>query len=126
MLRPCLSLLALCAAPALVAAQGNTLVLLSDDLGVDIVTCYLEGPVVAPTPNIDALALDGVLFRNAWANPVCSPTRAHLQTGRYGFRTGVGRVIERNGWALSLAATTLPGALGCAAHGPAADSSFGK
>jgi arylsulfatase A-like enzyme len=126
MLRPCLPLLALCAAPALVAAQGNTLVLLSDDLGVDIVTCYLEGPVVAPTPNIDALALDGVLFRNAWANPVCSPTRAHLQTGRYGFRTGVGRVIERNGWALSLAETTLPEALGLYAHGPVADAYFGK
>ncbi|MDP6387500.1 MAG: sulfatase-like hydrolase/transferase, partial [Planctomycetota bacterium] len=95
----CLTLLALFTAPVHSVVQDNTLVLLSDDLGVDIVTCYLEGPVVAPTPNIDSLAREGVLFRNAWANPVCSPTRAHLQTGRYGFRTGVGMIVTKNGWA---------------------------
>lgn len=43
-----------------------------------------------PTPNIDALRANGILFRNAWANPTCSPMRATVQTGRYGFRTGVG------------------------------------
>jgi arylsulfatase A-like enzyme len=45
-----------------------------------------------PTPNIDALRANGVLFRNAYANPFCSPTRATVQAGRYGFRTGVGFV----------------------------------
>ena len=126
MFTSCLPLLALCAAPALPVPQDNTLVLLSDDLGVDIVTCYLEGPVVAPTPNIDSLAREGVLFRNAWANPVCSPTRAHLQTGRHAFRTGIGMVVTVNGWALPLSETTLPEALGLYAPSPVADAYFGK
>ncbi len=126
MVASCLTLLALFTAPVHSVAQDNTLVLLSDDLGVDIVTCYLEGPAVAPTPNIDSLAREGVLFRNAWANPVCSPTRAHLQTGRHGFRTGVGMNVTKNGWALQLSETTLPEALGLYAPRPVADAYFGK
>ena len=126
MVASCLTLLALFTAPVHSVAQDNTLVLLSDDLGVDIVTCYLEGPAVAPTPNIDSLAREGVLFRNAWANPVCSPTRAHLQTGRHGFRTGVGMIVTKNGWALQLSETTLPEALGLYAPRPVADAYFGK
>ncbi|MDP6939229.1 MAG: sulfatase-like hydrolase/transferase [Planctomycetota bacterium] len=126
MVASCLTLLALFTAPVHSVAQDNTLVLLSDDLGVDIVTCYLEGPVVAPTPNIDSLAGAGVLFRNAWANPVCSPTRAHLQTGRHGFRTGVGVIVKKTGWALQLSETTLPEALGLYAPSPVADAYFGK
>jgi arylsulfatase A-like enzyme len=38
----------------------------------------------------DVLAAEGVVFRKAYANTVCSPTRSTMQTGRYGFRTGVG------------------------------------
>lgn len=68
---------------------NNILVIVADDFGVDIPGIYGEAGQVAPTPNIDALAAEGVLFRNAWSNTVCSPTRATIQTGRYGFRTGV-------------------------------------
>jgi len=32
-------------------------------------------------------------FREAWANPVCSTTRATILTGRYSFRTGVGALV---------------------------------
>ena len=81
-----------CAAGPL--AQNNVLVLVADDLGVDYVGCYKEGSSPAPTPNIDALAQRGVLFRNAWAHPSCSPTRASILTGRYAFRTFVGRWIR--------------------------------
>lgn len=69
---------------------GNILVLLADDLGVDMLGVYGEGSDLPPTPNLDALARGGVLFRNAWASPVCSPSRAVLQTGRHAFRSGVG------------------------------------
>ncbi len=119
-----LSTLLLLSAP--LGAQDNVLFILTDDLGVDIVGAYQEGPVTAPTPNIDALAQNGILFRNAWANPVCSPTRAHLQTGRYGFRTGLGVIVKPGGWAMSLDETTLPEALDAYAPTPTADAFFGK
>ena len=79
---------------ASVAAQHNVLIVLADDLGVDYVGCYGEGTSPPPTPNIDALAAQGVLFRNAWAYPSCSPTRAAILTGRHPFRTTVGRWIR--------------------------------
>lgn len=72
---------------------GNVLVLLVDDLGIDRVGAYGVHPEVPPTPTIDQLAADGLLFRNAWVQPTCSPTRASLVTGRYPRRTGVGRWI---------------------------------
>ncbi|MDP6424738.1 MAG: sulfatase-like hydrolase/transferase [Planctomycetota bacterium] len=85
-------------------AQTNTLLIVGDDMGVDTVGIYKEGASPAPTPNIDKLAKNGVLFRNAYAGPWCSVTRAHLMTGRHGFRTGVGRA----GQTLPLTETTLP------------------
>ena len=76
-------------------ARGhNVLLLLADDLGTDKVAAYAEHPELPTTPRIDQLASEGVLFRNAWTNPVCSPTRATLLTGRYARRHGVGGVIE--------------------------------
>lgn len=82
-------------APATPAAlRPNVLVILADDLGVDKVGAYGEHPRPVPTPSIDALAARGVLFRNAWAYPACSSTRAALLTGRYGRRTGVGDVVD--------------------------------
>ena len=46
------------------------------------------------TPNVDRLASEGVRFTN-WtsANPVCSPSRASLLTGRYPTRVGVPRIL---------------------------------
>ena len=41
------------------------------------------------TPNIDAIAKYGISFENFYVQPVCSPTRAELLTGRYFPRTGV-------------------------------------
>ncbi|HJP00795.1 MAG TPA: sulfatase-like hydrolase/transferase [Planctomycetota bacterium] len=92
------------------AAQDNILILLADDVGVDHIGAYAEGQDTPPTPNIDALAAGGVLFRNAWANPVCSPTRAAIQTGRHGFRTGIGMALglSPTSYALSTAELILP------------------
>lgn len=75
------------------AQDHNVLLIVADDIGVDYVGAYQEGTNPPPTPNLDALASNGVLFRNAWANPSCSPTRACILTGRYPFRTLVGRWI---------------------------------
>lgn len=82
------------------AAAGNVLLILGDDMGVDVSTFYptwIRRPTVPPPPalpNLAELAHSGVLFRNAWANAECSPTRATLFTGRYGFRTGIGAYVK--------------------------------
>ena len=74
------------------AAGRNILMIIADDLGVDMLSMYGRGADIPPTPNIDALKAKGVMFRNAWSNPFCSPTRATIQTGQYSLRTGVGYV----------------------------------
>ena len=78
-----------------IAQQGassspNFLLLIGDDMGVETLSCYGVGTEVAYTPNIDKLCASGVRFDNFWAQPVCSPTRASLLTGQFGFRNGVG------------------------------------
>lgn len=88
--------------------QPNIVFILADDLGVDMVGAYGKSPSAPCTPSIDALADRGLMFRNAWANPLCSPTRAELMTGRYGFRTGIGTVVTNDTQGLSLDEITLP------------------
>ncbi|MCB9674971.1 MAG: sulfatase-like hydrolase/transferase [Alphaproteobacteria bacterium] len=74
---------------------GNVLVFLIDDIGVDKVAVYDQLDDAPPqTPVIDGLADTGIRFHRAWSAPVCSPTRATLLTGRYGRRTGLGRIID--------------------------------
>ena len=70
------SLLALVTAVPAQTRKANVLLLIADDLGVDYIDCYKEGGQPAKTPTIDRLAANGVMFRNAWAYPLCSPTRA--------------------------------------------------
>ena len=99
------------------ASQNNVLIVIADDLGVDHVGAYGEGPAPAPTPNIDALAARGVLFRNAWSNPNCSPTRACFHTGRYSLRTFVGTIVTNGGGELQSGEITLPRALNMGGSG---------
>ncbi len=79
----------------------NILLIIADDVGVDAATLYPipprqeTAPPAPATPNLRALARRVILFRRAWATPSCSPTRATIFTGRYGFRTGVGRPLPR-------------------------------
>ena len=95
-------------------ARDNFLVIIADDIGVDGINVYSrddlyghpgEGANPGPTPHIDQLAAEGILFRNATTNPVCAPTRAEALTGRYGFRTGIGAV---DGAVLELDEITIP------------------
>lgn len=64
----------------------NIFLIMADDLGAEALGCY--GGKAYATPNMDALARNGVRFSTAWATPVCTPSRAEILTGRYGFRTG--------------------------------------
>lgn len=116
-------------------AQHSVLLLLLDDLGIDQLGVYgldRDGDdVPLPlTPNIDALREEGILFTSAYVNPLCSPTRASLVTGRYGFRTGVGRAINNGNteelFALDTAQVCIAQMLGDG-HGPTyARGAFGK
>jgi len=61
---------------------------LADDLGWRDLGCY--GSSFYETPHLDQMAAEGAKFTSAYAAcPVCSPTRASLQTGKYPTRTGV-------------------------------------
>ncbi|WP_182869041.1 sulfatase-like hydrolase/transferase [Rhodopirellula sp. JC639] len=69
------------------ATRPNIVLILADDLGYGDVGCY--GQRIAKTPNIDALAKQGVRFTQHYSNgPECSPTRTALLTGRYQQRVG--------------------------------------
>lgn len=95
------------------AVGGNVLLLIADDVGVDRIGAYAEHPDPGRTPTIDRLAAEGLLFRNAWANPVCSPTRAGILTGRYSFRTGIGTFIKNSStFGLSVDELSLPELIG--------------
>ena len=69
------------------ANQPNVVLILTDDQGYSDVG--FNGNPIVQTPILDAFAADAVVFDRFYANPVCSPTRAALMTGRYAYRTGV-------------------------------------
>ncbi len=78
---------------AATAANHNILLVIADDVGADQLGIYGMNSSPPNTPNIDGLAQNGQVYRQAWANPLCSPTRASLYTGKYAFRHGVGQAI---------------------------------
>ncbi|MGD8829244.1 MAG: sulfatase-like hydrolase/transferase [Pseudomonadales bacterium] len=66
----------------------NIVLILADDLGWNDVSMNGPNPTVQ-TPNIDALAAEGVTFTQGYAaNGTCAPSRAALMSGRYGTRFG--------------------------------------
>lgn len=74
--------------PAAEPKRPNVIVFLVDDMGWMDSGVY--GSRYYETPNIDALAARGMLFTNAYsANPLCSPTRASILTGKYPARHGI-------------------------------------
>ncbi len=92
------------------APKPNIVYFLIDDLGY--ADCGFNGGKDILTPNIDKLAKAGAVFDSFYVQPVCSPTRAALLTGRYATHTGVYSVVRPGApWGLPLAERTLPQAL---------------
>ncbi len=58
-------------------------------MGKDALAGYTEGTIKPHTPNIDSIGKEGLSFNNFWTYPTCSPTRASMITGKYGYRTNV-------------------------------------
>ena len=74
------------------APRPNIVYLLVDDLGHTDVG--FTGSKDIRTPNIDKLAKEGAVLDSFYVQPVCSPTRAALLTGRYATHTGVYSVVR--------------------------------
>jgi len=69
----------------------NIIFIVTDDMGFNDISYYGGGASGSDmqTPNIDALAHEGVAFTNGYAgNAVCAPSRAMIMTGRYASRFG--------------------------------------
>jgi arylsulfatase B len=67
----------------------NILLIIADDLGKDAINGFTEGSTKPRTPNIDAIRNSGITFNNLWVYPTCTPTRASIITGKYGYNTQV-------------------------------------
>lgn len=66
--------------------RPHILFIVADDLGWSDVGFH--GSVIK-TPNIDKLANEGVILDNYYVQPLCTPTRSALMTGRYPIHTGI-------------------------------------
>jgi arylsulfatase A-like enzyme len=84
--------------------KPNIILIMSDDQGWG--DLGINGNTNLSTPNIDALAKNGVSFQNFYVQPVCSPTRAELLTGSYAARIGVYSTSE-GGERFNLEETTM-------------------
>jgi len=82
-------------------SRPNIVFVMIDDLGAEQIGVY--GGESYKTPNMDALAEKGMLFSNAFAQPMCQISRATLMSGQYGFRVGFPKNNDRplsskDGW----------------------------
>lgn len=71
--------------------RPNIILIVADDLGINDISLNGGGVAggIVKTPNIDALARQGMNFTTAYAaNATCSPSRAAMMTGRYATRFG--------------------------------------
>ncbi len=90
------------------ASPPNILLIIADDMGIDASPCYPIGARKPRMPNLERMCREGLVFDNVYAAPMCSPTRATIMTGRYGFRTGVGTALSpRATHGLPLSETTI-------------------
>ena len=80
------------------AAKGkpNILVIWGDDIGWFNVSAYNHGIMGYRTPNIDRIAREGMIFRNAFvANSICTPSRATVLTGKHSHLNGAYTIFGR-------------------------------
>ncbi|MEJ6643648.1 MAG: arylsulfatase [Akkermansiaceae bacterium] len=75
-------------------ARPNIILIMSDDMGYSDIGCY-GGEI--KTPNLDALAANGVRFTQFYNTGRCCPTRASLLTGLYPHQAGIGHMTSDYG-----------------------------
>ena len=80
--------------------RPNIVLILADDIGYETLQCY--GSASYKTPNLDRMASQGLQFTYAYAQPVCTPTRVQLLSGKYNVRNYI-RFGEINPHELTIA-----------------------
>lgn len=66
------------------AKKPNVILIMADDLGYETLGTY--GTVNNKTPELDRLAATGMKFNHCYSQPLCTPSRVQIMTGRYNFR----------------------------------------
>ena len=90
-------------------AQRNVVLIIADDLGLEYCGFYEQHGDTVIMPNVRSLLNKGIRCTRAWSNPLCSPTRAGILTGRYSFRTGMGDAVGgQNSNNLDTSELTIP------------------
>lgn len=64
--------------------KANVVLIMADDLGYECLSC--NGSADYKTPQLDHLAATGIRFTHCYVNPLCTPCRTSLMTGRYNYR----------------------------------------
>ncbi len=64
--------------------RPNVILIMADDMGFECLSSY--GSLSYQTPVLDSLASKGIRFSNAISQPLCTPSRVKIMTGKYNFR----------------------------------------
>ena len=108
---------ALCAPLHAADAKPNIILIMADDFGYECVTA--NGGQSYQTPHLDRLAANGMRFEQCHVQPLCTPTRVQLMTGRYNIRnylnfgtlvrteTTFGHLLQKAGYATGTQAVDL-------------------
>ncbi len=76
------------------ADKPNVVIMMVDNLGWGELGTYGGGELRgAPTPNLDALAAEGIKMQNFNVEPQCTPSRSAFMTGRHPIRSGTTKVV---------------------------------
>ena len=84
--------LTVCSASSVADSRPNVILILADDLGYGDVACH--GNPWLKTPHLDRMRAESVRLEDFHVDPVCTPTRAALLTGRHSIRVGAWSVTE--------------------------------